>query len=83
MLVNRGIYPIVNLYKRLLEVFGVPDGEMDTHESGNTAANYSNPSFTKRGEGCHGYDVLAGKELVSMSANKKQRNLFSIEMEKL
>ena len=56
---NRGIYPTVNLYKRLLEVFGVPDGGIDTHESGNTAAHYYNPSFTKCGAG---YDVLAGKE---------------------
>ena len=54
---NRGIYPRVNLYKRLLEVFGVPDGGIYTHESGNTAANYSNSSFNKRGAG---YDVLLG-----------------------
>ena len=56
---NRGTYPRVNLYWRLLEVFGVPEGGIDTHESGNTAANYSKPSFTKRGVG---YDVLVGKE---------------------
>ena len=59
---NRGIYPRVNLYKRLLEVFGVSDGGIDTQESGNTAASYSNPSFTKRGAGNHGNDALAGKE---------------------
>ena len=47
---------------------------MDTQDSGSSAANYSNPSFTKREAG---YDVLAGKKQVLLSANKKQRNLFS------
>ena len=49
---------MVNLNCGLLEVFGVPDGGIDTLESGNTAANYSNPSFIQRGAGY----VLAGKE---------------------
>ena len=35
---NRGIYPSDNLYERLLEVFGVPDGGIDTHESGSVTA---------------------------------------------
>ena len=50
---------MVNIYERLLEVFSIPHGGIDSHESGSTAAIYSNPSFTKRGAG---NDVLAGKE---------------------
>ena len=48
---NRGFYPRANLNKRLQEIFGVPDGGIETHESGNTTSNYSNPSFTQRGVG--------------------------------